>query len=101
MSKKKASSVSTKMRPGVQLKMATNKKSWVSKKMVVLMRCWFLNFGLSEVVIVVKSDSELTALQIRSRYMTICYKKSMIFLISSNSHFRKNSMNTKIKDLQW
>ena len=50
---------------------------------------------------VVTSDSELTALYTRSRFMTICYKKSMIFLISSNSHFRKNSINTKIKDFQW
>jgi hypothetical protein len=32
--------------------------------------------------------------------MTICYKKSVIFLISWNSHFIKNSMNTKIKHLQ-
>jgi hypothetical protein len=50
---------------------------------------------------VVTSDSERTALYTRSRFMTICYKKSAIFFISSNSHFRKNSMNTKIKDLQW
>ena len=50
---------------------------------------------------VVTSDSERTALHTRSRFMTICYKKSAIFLFHRILILEKNSMNTKIKDLQW
>jgi hypothetical protein len=49
---------------------------------------------------VVTSDSERTALYTRSRFMTICYKKSAIILFHRILILEKNSMNSKIKDLQ-